>query len=263
MARAYLTIDDSPSSRMDDLIDAFVEKEIPALFFCRGDLLEKNPIMALKAVERGFVLGNHAYSHERASNENYEDFVDQIEKTERLIDNVYSMAGIEKPGQYFRFPHLDRGCGSWIMDFEAFDVKQRTLVKSIFTEGLNVVSAKQPDDAAREKMQKLQEYLKEGGYSVPFKGVNIDWYKDKQVQAANDCLFTYSTADWMVTQRHLGKWRYQSLDDLKNKIDYDQRLVDKKSVSVVLAHDQAEIIDTTLALIDHMLDRKITFLPFA
>ena len=37
MSKAYLTIDDSPSARTDDLTDALVARKIPALLFCRGD----------------------------------------------------------------------------------------------------------------------------------------------------------------------------------------------------------------------------------
>lgn len=263
MPKAYLTIDDSPSMRMDDLVDAFAQRAVPALFFCRGDYLEKNPIAAVRAVERGFVLGNHGFSHVRAADAPYEKIIAEIEKTERLIDNIYNTAGMDKPGQYFRFPHLDRGCGSWILDYEALDIKIRNKLRALFTEGLNTISMKTPDAAALEKKERLQSYLKENGYSVPFTEANIAWLKTPEIAGAQDCLFTYSTSDWMVTQRHIEKWRYKSLQDLKDKIDHDEWLIHQDSVSIVLAHDQAEIIDVTLELVDHMIARGVEFLPYS
>lgn len=259
--KAYLTIDDSPSIRMDDLTDYLYRHEIPALFFCRGDLIEKNPIAVIRAIQQGFLIGNHTYSHIRASQASFEEIVEEIEKTETLIDKMYDVAHVEKPGLYFRFPHLDRGCGSQILDFEAMDVKERTYVKSIFTEGLNVISNKRPTAEAIEKKERLQEYLKSHGYTAPFPDANLPWYKNnKEIQEAADCLFTYSSADWMLTQRHIGKWRYKSIEDLRAKIDNDQWVLKDGGVNIVLVHDQAEITDSVLLILDHMRKRDIEFL---
>lgn len=262
--KAYLTIDDSPSTRMDDLTDYLSRHNIPALFFCRGDLLEQNPVAVIRAIQNGFLIGNHTYSHIRASKASFEQIVEEIEKTEALIDQMYSVANTPKPGQYFRFPHLDRGCGSQVLDFEAMDVKDRTYVKSVYTEGLNVISNAKPKPEALEKKAKLQEYLQTRGYTAPFPKTNLPWYsKSPEIKAAADCLFTYSSADWMLTQRHLGKWRYKSIEDLRAKIDNDQWILKDSSTSIILMHDQAEILDNVLLLLDHLRRRDVEFLEMA
>ncbi|MEM6781508.1 MAG: polysaccharide deacetylase family protein [Pseudomonadota bacterium] len=255
MAKAYLTIDDSPSTRMDDLVDFLSSKNIPALFFCRGDELEKNPVAVIRAIQQGMVIGNHGYSHARASQISVQDMIDEIDRTQKLIDNIYDMANFEKPGNFFRFPHMDRGCGSQILDFEAFDIKERNIVKAIFTEGLNTISNKKLSDDEIKKKNDLQKFLKDRGYKTPFPDVNLPWYKNSaEIQNAADCFFTFSSADWMLTQRHLGKWRYQSYDDLSQKITADQWLLKQNNTSIILMHDQSEIMDTVLDLLT-FLDR--------
>ncbi|HEY8191255.1 MAG TPA: polysaccharide deacetylase family protein, partial [Alphaproteobacteria bacterium] len=64
---AYLTIDDSPSAHTGELTVALQKRGVPALLFCRGDRMEKNPDAIVEALECGFVIGNHAYSHTRFS----------------------------------------------------------------------------------------------------------------------------------------------------------------------------------------------------
>jgi peptidoglycan/xylan/chitin deacetylase (PgdA/CDA1 family) len=257
----YLTIDDSPSTRMDDLVDFLDRRNAQALFFCRGDKLNDLAGVAMRAVMRGQVLGNHGFSHTRFSQLSFDEMVDEIEKTERIIDKIYAALSIEKPGQYFRFPHLDRGTGSWIVDYDAFDLKEKAAVKAIFTEGLNVISAAKPSAEDIEKKEQLQEYLKLSGYTAPFPQANVSWYQHPECQEAADCLFTYSTADWMISQRHEGRWRYKTEEDLLDKMRSDPWLLKKESTGIVLAHDQAEIIDTTIELITFMISREMRFLP--
>ena len=48
--QAYLTIDDSPSTRMDDMVDALSARGVPAIFFCRGDYLALRLESASRAI---------------------------------------------------------------------------------------------------------------------------------------------------------------------------------------------------------------------
>ena len=263
-SKAYLTIDDSPSTRTDDLVCFLKQKKVPALFFCRGEFLEQNLVMAVRIIQGGFHLANHAFSHRRASDLSTEEMIDEIEKTEALIDRAYDLAYEKRPAQrYFRFPHMDRGCGGWIVDYDGFQGNDLKDVKTCLTEGLNVISMQRPNSEFEAKKRHIQKYLKEAGYTVPFSGVTHSWYNNPEIQEARDCLFTFSTCDWMVTQRHLGKWRYKSPDDLKQKIDLDRWLNKENSVHIVLAHDQAEIVDVTIGLVDHMLEKGIQFLEIS
>lgn len=257
--KAYLTIDDSPSSRTDDLTAALAERGVPALLFCRGDLLEKNPAPVVRAIQKGFIIGNHAYSHTRFSTLSPERCVEEIEKTEKLIDAAYRAAGAGRPGKYFRFPHMDRGAGGWIVDYDAASAHRSTLLR-LFGDGLNI-DLKKPSAEMAEKKQKLQGYLISNGFTAPFLPHPLfPWYAQTEMAAAADAMFTYSTSDWMITKRHAGKWPYKTLDDLKKKMDDDAWLWHEDSVHIILSHDQDETVDTTMALVDYMTGRGFEFL---
>jgi peptidoglycan/xylan/chitin deacetylase (PgdA/CDA1 family) len=259
--RAYLTIDDSPSPAMDAMTDFFAGNNIPALFFCRGDRLAENPQAAVRAAEKGMVLANHCYNHKRASQLSFAEVVNEIERTESLLEQVYRQAGAPRKGKYFRFPHMDRGAAGWIVDYDAAPQYRDELI-SLFADGLNIDLTPPPPELTEKKL-KLQDYLRREGFTAPFKGVTHPWYAETEMAQAIDAMFTFSTSDWMVTARHKGKWPYQSLEDLKKKIDDDKWLAKRDSNHIILAHDQEEIGDVTLSLVNHFIDRGFTFLPYA
>lgn len=257
--KAYLTIDDSPSQRMDDMVDALEKRGVPAVFFCRGDRLETAFQSAVRAIGKGFVIANHAYSHQRSSTVSFEDFTAEIDRTQKLIDRAYAEAGVSGDPKLFRFPHMDRGMGGWIIDYDAVPEVQRDLIIRMFADGLNV-KLDPPDQAARDKKDKLQGWLKANGFVRPaFQNVAFPWYKNTEMAQAIDAMFTYSTSDWMLTQRHKGKWPWKTVEDLKAKMDADPWLQRDDSAHVILAHDQAEIYDETMALIDHGLATGMQF----
>jgi len=255
--RAYLTIDDAPSSRTDDLTDALAGRNIPALLFCRGDLLEKNPAPVARAIKKGFVIGNHAWSHTRFSTLSFEQGVAEIEKTDALIDAVYREAGIQRPGKYFRFPHMDRGAGGWIVDYDAAPAHRAALLQ-LFGDGLNI-DLKKPSAEMTEKKEKLQEYLKKAGFEAPF-SASLPFYAETEMAAAIDAMFTFSTSDWMLTKRHMGKWPYKTLDDLKKKMDDDAWLWQEKGAHIILAHDHDDTTGAVIALVDYLAGRGFEFL---
>jgi peptidoglycan/xylan/chitin deacetylase (PgdA/CDA1 family) len=257
---AYLTIDDSASQRMDDLTSYLFEKGIPAVFYCRGDRLEENPDAAISAIQKGFVLGNHTYTHPRSSQIGIESFVDEIERCEDLIADLYKRAGVAKQHKLFRFPHVDRGTAGWIVDYDAYEGLDRAGVLAAFAQGLNVQSLDKPDEAMLAKRDLLQAYLKEAGYTQPFQNVTHHWFNQGEVAKTYDCLYTYSNCDWMLTARHQGKWPYKTVGDLKVRAREDQWLSEEGSVNVILAHDQAEIVDITIELIEDLANSGMTFL---
>lgn len=260
-SKSYLTIDDSPSERMDDLVDYLFDRKIPAIFFCRGDKLEENTSSAIRAAQRGFVLANHAYSHQRSSQKEIAWVIDEIFKTETRLDEVYAAAGVHKKGKFFRFPQLDRGTAGWIADYDAYPQDLREDLLQTFAQGLNVQSMDRPQQSDFAKKEKLQQYLKSEGYVQPFKGITKPWYEAGELAQARDCLYTFSNCDWMVTARHVGKWPYKTVADLKEKARADKSLTQKGQVNVILAHDQAEIVDITIELIEDLAANGMEFLP--
>lgn len=256
---AYLTIDDSPSERMDDMVDWLAARGAPAIFFCRGDHLATRMDSAVRAIGKGFVIANHAYHHRRSSQIAFAEVTKEISDTQALIDTAYAKAGAAPPGRYFRFPHMDRGTGGWIVDYDSVPEAHRETVTRMFADGLNI-TLDPPDAAATQKKILLQEWLKVSGFDpLPCADVTFPWFRDSEMAEAVDAMYTYSTSDWMLTARHKGKWAWKTLDDLKRKIDTDPWLQRSDSAHIILAHDNAEIHDETIALIDYCLHQGIQF----
>ncbi|WP_050031630.1 polysaccharide deacetylase family protein [Halorubrum halophilum] len=105
----YLTVDDAPSSTLDEKLDALAARDVPALLFCEGSRLDCHPEYATRAVREGVHLGNHTWSHPRASELSEAEFVREIERTERRIEAAYDRVGATRPAKLFRFPYGDTG----------------------------------------------------------------------------------------------------------------------------------------------------------
>jgi peptidoglycan/xylan/chitin deacetylase (PgdA/CDA1 family) len=262
MRFGYLTIDDSPSPHTDALTDFLVERGIPALFFCVGERLAANPEPIIRAIKKGFVIGNHTFHHWRSSQTSFEDFTNDILRTEELIEAAYVAAGVPRPGRYFRFPHMDRGTGGWIIDYDRVDPAYREEVIRLFADGLNI-DLTPPSPELMEKKMRLQDWLSRHGFSrMPCDGVTFPWFQGGEMEDAIDAMYTFSTSDWMLLGRHRGKWPWKSLEDLKTRMDGDKNLQNSSSAHIILAHDKEEIDFVTRDLLDHLLGQEFEFLPF-
>lgn len=263
MRQAYLTIDDSPTPYTDYLVDALKERGVPALFFIRGDMIKAYGDTALKrAVRDGYCLGNHMVSHTRTSTMTIDSIQNEILEVHNHITDIYHAEGIDTVPRYFRFPHMDRGTGGWIVDYNKVSDEYRSFVTSLFADGLNV-TLDPPSQAQIDQKSDVQAFLKSLGYAQPFRDVHFPWFQGEMADAA-DCMYTYSTSDWMLLDRHKGKWKYQSLEDLKRKIDDDLSLQNHNSRHIILAHDKDEVgfNQKMIELIDYFLFKEFEFLPF-
>ena len=259
MKNLYLTIDDSPSPFTDEMIDYLEENRIPAVLFVRGAFLSDNPKPIIRAIEKGFVIGNHLFSHERCSEMDFVKIVEEIERTETMIDAAYVVAGRERTHRLIRFPHMDRGCGAQIVEYEKY-TEYKNILEDIFLDGLNVQS-KRPSPEMLALKHKLQIFLEREGFSQPFEGVSHPFFENTEMESAKDCMFTYSTADWMLTDRHKGKWRYKTIDDLINKIDNAPHLKDDNSADIVVMHDDREnILGVMKEILDYWKNQGVRFL---
>jgi peptidoglycan/xylan/chitin deacetylase (PgdA/CDA1 family) len=262
MRFGYLTIDDSPSPHTDQLTDFLVDRGIPALLFCVGERLAERPEPIIRAIQKGFVIGNHSYHHWRSSKVSFEDFTEDILKTEELIEAAYTAAGEKRSAKYFRFPHMDRGTGGWIVDYSRVNPVYREEVIRLFADGLNIDLTPPPPDLM-EKKERLQRWLKQQGFSkMPCEGVTFPWFQGGEMEEAIDAMYTFSVSDWMLLNRHRGKWPWKTLDDLKNRMDTDKHLQNRESTHIILAHDKEEIDFVTRDLLDHLLGQEFQFLPF-
>lgn len=260
MTTCYLTIDDSPSPHTDEMIDFLVDRKIPALLFCRGDFIEQNSAPIIRAIKHGFVIGNHSYSHPRFSEISFEEAVNQIEKTENLIEDTYRQADVIRRGKYFRFPHMDCGAGGYIVNYDAYPTEYRDFVTRLFAEGVNIEITPPTQDQKNHKIA-LQKYLTNNHFTQPFENILYPWFKNTELENTPACMYTFSSSDWMLLDRHRGKWKYKTLDDLKNKIDSDKWL-NTNGNAILLMHDkiEKEILPVFKSLIDHMVEKGYEFL---
>lgn len=155
MGKSYLTIDDIPQGVTKDMVDYLNLKKIPAIMFVVGENAERDLDTVVYAIRHGIIVGNHSYTHPSFEDITFEEAVDEIEKTDRLIEQAYKEAGVERPVRLFRFPYLNKG-------------------------------GKNKDI--------LQNYLKENGYKafddtgVLSKGyIEAGWDKDLDVACSFDC----------------------------------------------------------------------------
>ena len=109
MGRVKLTIDDIPEKVTKDIVDYLTEKNIPVVMFTIGQELEKDMDTVIYALKHGITVGNHSYTHPHFDELTYEEAVEEIEKTEKLLEKAYELAGVKRDKKLFRFPYLNKG----------------------------------------------------------------------------------------------------------------------------------------------------------
>ena len=260
MSKLYLTLDDGPSTKFKAFVDFLYERNIPAIFFNRGDAMEERPEAVIYGIKKGYVMANHAYSHQKFSNLSLGECYHEISRTEVLLDELYKQADAPRETKYFRFPYMDRGMGPSLIETNNFSDMCLCGHEHLITTGLGHELA-YPDDKLIQKKKALQKHLSEQGFTnIPAENVTIPWYVEAGFEQGIDSLCTFSTSDWVLTERNMGRYGLNNLKDLTDLIDNDEGLKRKGSNHIILAHDQEETHDTTITLIDHFLKKGFGFL---
>ncbi len=190
---AYLTIDDGPTEETKRYIDFLTSKAIRALWFCQGRQLERFLEEAIYAIQNGQVLGNHSYDHPHFSEINLDQARDQIQRTDQILEEIYSKAGISRPAKLFRFPYLNNGSDDPYEKCNWSDPH---------------VSA-------------LQEILSDLGYSQPhFRNLR---YERTRKAGFLECLnidCTYDSFDWCLGEG-VEMFGYRDLSTILARVDED------------------------------------------
>jgi peptidoglycan/xylan/chitin deacetylase (PgdA/CDA1 family) len=229
---AYLTIDDAPSVGMKEKADFLASGGIPAIWFCSGQMLEKRPEHAAHAIREGFVIGNHGYSHARFSSLSLERCMEEIRKTDRIIDDVYAMAGAARPARLFRFPYGDKG-----------------------GQGLR-------NAAARGRKERIQGFLRSMGYAQPdFSGITYGYYRKAGYPEDADVQWTYDVMEWAIGRPLSG---IRSMEDVLRRMDRDapergMGLNCPGSEDIVLIHDHPGPSRVFRAVIERLIAKGICF----
>jgi len=239
MKRAYLTIDDSPSADMRTKVDLLRAKEIPAVFFCRGDLLEQRPDDAIYAIKNGFIIGNHSYDHPRFSELSMEDCFEQVRRCDEIIDRLYQRAGVKRPVRWVRFPYGDKGGFAKMRLFQKFE-----------------------GEGKRRKVE-LQEYVWSLGYSCPDLGVTYEHWRKLGLDQDIDWYWTYDVMEYMTFSAE-PLFGITSLQKVLERMDEDhpeewRGLNSGDSPEVILTHDHEQTADMFGPIIEKLLSKGFTF----
>jgi peptidoglycan/xylan/chitin deacetylase (PgdA/CDA1 family) len=236
----YLTIDDSPSKDMQEKVNYLVKHHLPAIWYCRGEFMQHTLSPVIYAIERGFWIGNHSYSHPYFSQLSLEACIQEIQKTEALIDEAYRLAGVARPFKLFRFPFGDKGGGK---DF----------LKIYTTE-------------EEERVNALQNFLKQEGFQrALFERITYSYYLKAGLDRQVDASWTFDTKDYVVlspsSQQKSGLLR---IEDFLNRMDrHDPEkglgLNDPSSNDIVILHDFEKTSFLFEPLIDKLLTKKLSF----
>lgn len=108
----YLTFDDGPTPEITnwtlDLLESYQAK---ATFFCIGNNIEKHPQIVQDILKGGHTIGNHTYHHPKGWYTSATVYVNQVIKTQKLINlhiknlNDQIPSDIAQPLNLFRPPY--------------------------------------------------------------------------------------------------------------------------------------------------------------
>jgi peptidoglycan-N-acetylglucosamine deacetylase len=101
--KVAITFDDGPNSvYTPQILDIFSKAKGKATFFMIGEQMTNHPEVVKQVADQGHEIGNHTFTHPKLSQLSVEDCREEIEQTEKLIEE---MTG-QKP-VIFRPPYLD------------------------------------------------------------------------------------------------------------------------------------------------------------
>ena len=160
MIKAVLTIDDIASNNTPAIVDYLNEKGIKCVMFAWGAMVESHYDAALYALKNGIIVGNHSYSHPNFSKLSLDECIEEIEKNEQILNELYEKAGVVRKYRPFRFPYGDKG-------------------------GAN-------KDA-------LQRYLAEKGFDkLSDSHIPYEWWKEKGLDKDIDTFWTFDLAEYNI-----------------------------------------------------------------
>lgn len=231
---AYMTVDDAPTERTLEKMETFIKYNIPAIWYMKGADLYERMETGVELLKRGFILGNHAWSHPHFSQIPLAKAREEIRNTHDVLEAVYAKAG--KPFvRLFRFPFGDKGMGA-----------------------AAIASA---DPASQAHADAIQAFLRELGYRQPdFRGVTYEWYNKAGLgtQKWADSYWTFQFSEWQVFTGNTTE------EEIMEYIDRDDPelmhgLNSGKSAEIILLHDHPQTNYFWDRIVARMLTKNFRF----
>ncbi len=244
---AYLTIDDSPTSGFRDKMTYLNKKNIPAVFFCIGQLMEQRPNEIIECIQKGFIIANHSYTHPAFSKISLEQAKNEIEKTDEIIESLYQKAKVKRPAKWFRFPYGDKGD---LKNGEVFSLWKR---------------------GNKKRKNYIQKVLKDLGYTQPaFANVTYNFMRKANLFEDIDWSWTFDVMEWSINQKKptqgikdlesvITRLSKQRPSDCRGFLGFEKRWLASPSAEVILLHDHEATNQSFNTIIDHLLDLNLSF----
>lgn len=84
-----LTFDDVPDPRFTpQVLDVLKKQGVKATFFVVGSRARKHPDLLRRIHREGHIIGNHSYSHPLFKTKSVQEFKNEIERTEKVIERL-------------------------------------------------------------------------------------------------------------------------------------------------------------------------------
>jgi len=246
--QVVLTIDDSPTEHFLLKCDYLQTHHVPAVFFCIGRQLEAMPDMVTEAIKKGFIIGNHSYTHPHFSDLSLTGAFKEIEKTHILINELYNAADTPRPANWFRFPFGDKGDGCYGKVFA------------------------NPRRANQDRRQAIQTFLQQLGYTQPdFQSITYPFYRQAGLLTDIDWHWTFDVMEWNLRmlradfglnspEKVLRRLESTCPEDSRGLRTRDKRWIgDPHSGEIILLHDHIETTGLFFAIIDKLLSLPLQF----
>ena len=275
--KIYLTIDDSPSKDFRSNLDYLIEHNIPAVFFCIGERMEAGWEDLKYAISKGYLIGNHSYSHPHFSDLDLESAKQEIQKTDALIERLYQEAGQPDYDRLFRFPYGDKGDGKYGYQFMTRDEAEE-LKQSRFDKFVKWISNLHPVDNQINKLEEeqkgalaeeLQRYLFQLGYvRGDLVGVDYDFFHP--LSTDQDWSWSFDIGEWRWDEKqnqdaYLAqiKERLESdkPEDYRGEVREKTGMQQKDKIDLVLFHDRDVSNAFFKPVIDMLVEMDVEFLP--
>ena len=234
-----MTIDDGPSIDMQQKLDLLIRKNIPCVWFCRGDFLEERPEVVKNAIRAGHHIGNHSYSHPGFSDISLTEAIAEIRKTDTIIQKLYDDSNVEWKHKFFRFPHGDKG------DFLHGDLE------------------KIPSEQGQLRKDAIQSYLKLLGYKQPnFSGVTNTYHRNMGILNDIDWRWTFDVIEYATL--YDGKYELRTIDEVYKRLDSDhvergQSINSTNTDEIILVHDMPETTEYFSEIIERLTAKNLQF----
>ena len=133
----YLTFDDGPCNTLSPfLLDELKKYKAKATFFYLGSQVEKYPQLVKRCLEENHQIGNHTYSHANGWKTKNNEYYQDIEKANKLINsNLFRPPyGRIKPSQ---INHLKKKYKIIMWDVLSWDFDKETSAEECYNNVIN------------------------------------------------------------------------------------------------------------------------------